>query len=383
MLKLRLDFSRRRDFLVAASWVKAKGQVLRERKMELRELGPIVTLILLLAAGCSQTARQETKVPQQDTLSGVSEQGSSAGATLRQLESIEETAKKNRVNQAREQNAIGTSDCYSLGYRFARYATLGYLGLQVPHEDDNLVIPVECRESELTRKGMQAGVEAVYRMYNIPLEGKPQSPIENLQYRVVDRKITDTEIKTQVTIYAVVSGTPTNSGLRNLLAKMYDEAGATRGFKYFDGKPTHIAIWLYTSEDDFKSSTGQWIANLQKIGAASTPEINIKTNILAHRNAEPEVKHELSEAKRKEIYKALIMAADRAEAEADRKYPWPNPNDSRAIADEKIRRNAEALDALTEKYKSEVAQRYGITQEQRKEINMEGTLKEWPMPSRR
>lgn len=199
---------------------------------------------------------------------------------------------------------------------------------------------------------------------------------------VVDRKISDTPIKTQVTVYAVVSGTLTEPGLRQVLAKLYDEANATRGFTYFGGKPTHVDIWLYTSKDDFKSSTGQWIANLQKIGEYSTPEIKVKTELLSYHNTSPEVRDELSEAKRKEIYKALIKASDRAEAEADRRYPWPSPNDSHAVANEKIRKNTEALDALTEKYKSEVAKRYGITQEQRKQINWEGTLKEWPMPLR-
>jgi hypothetical protein len=212
-----------------------------------------------------------------------------------------------------------------------------------------------------------------------------QTTSENLipRYKIVDRKITDTEIKTQVTIYAIVSGTLTEAGLKNLLGKLYDEANATRGFTYFGGKPTHVAIWLYTSEDDFKSGQGLWTANLQKIGEGSTPEIKVKTELLAYHNAGPQVKHDLSESKRKEIFKALIMAADRAEAEADRMYPWPSPNDSQAKATEQIRKNAETLESLTEKYKSEVAKRYGITQEQRKEINMEGIMKDWPMPPRR
>ena len=70
---------------------------------------------------------------------------------------------------------------------------------------------------------------------------------------MIDQKKIDTPVKTQVTLYAVVSGKLTEPGLNNLLGKMYDEANATRGFKYLDGKPTHVAIWLYTSEDDFKS----------------------------------------------------------------------------------------------------------------------------------
>ncbi|HUT29936.1 MAG TPA: zinc ribbon domain-containing protein [Sedimentisphaerales bacterium] len=225
--------------------------------------------------------------------------------------------------------------------------------------------------------------EPTERAERRPVRREQKPTEEKPQYEVVDRKTIDTEIKTQVTIHAVVSGTLTESGLKQVLEKMYDEANATRGFEYFDGKPTHIAIWLYTSEDDFKSSTPNWIANLQRIGIGSKPEIKVKRELLAHHNAAPQVKYNLSEAKRKEIYKALIAASDRAEAEAERRYPWPGPNHSQAEAEEQIRKNAEALDTLREEYKSEVAANYGITQEQRKEINWEGDLKEWPMPPRR
>ena len=72
-----------------------------------------------------------------------------------------------------ERHTTASVDCYSLGYRYARYAALGNLvGIDGPPEDKHLVIPVECRESEETRKGMQAGVESVYKEYDIPLEGR-------------------------------------------------------------------------------------------------------------------------------------------------------------------------------------------------------------------
>jgi hypothetical protein len=59
-------------------------------------------------------------------------------------------------------------DCYNLGYRYARYGALGLLvGIEGPPEDKHLVIPVECRQSEETRKGMIAGVESVFKEYNI------------------------------------------------------------------------------------------------------------------------------------------------------------------------------------------------------------------------
>lgn len=178
---------------------------------------------------------------------------------------------------------------------------------------------------------------------------------DGISVRVIDRQVSDTPIKTQITVHAVVSGTLTEPGLRQVLGRLYDRANARRGFKHHGGKPTHVAVWLYTSEDAFKSGMGQWIANLQKIGEGAWPEITIKAEVLGFHNAGPQVKHDLSELKRKEIFKELIAASDRAEAEADRMYPWPRAGESRAIADEKIRKNAEALEVLREKYKSEVA----------------------------
>ena len=138
----------------------------------MKKFGATVMLILLLAAGCSQTARQKTEVSQQGTFSDVSEQGSSAGATLQQSESIAETAKEDRDDyKGREINGIETSDCYNLGYRYARYLALSQLvGIEGPPEDGDLVIPVECRNSDSTLKGMTAAVKDVYREYNIPLE---------------------------------------------------------------------------------------------------------------------------------------------------------------------------------------------------------------------
>ena len=59
------------------------------------------------------------------------------------------------------------SYCYSLGYRFSCYITLGLLGLQGPPEDEHLVIPVECRFDESTKRGMLAGTEDVFKKYNI------------------------------------------------------------------------------------------------------------------------------------------------------------------------------------------------------------------------
>lgn len=202
-------------------------------------------------------------------------------------------------------------------------------------------------------------------------------------YHVVDRDTYDVPIKTQIQLHVVVSGPLTELGLKQLLQKLYDEANATRGFKYHGGKPTHVFIYLYTSQDHFKSGMGQWIAMLSKIGEGARIDTQVKTELIAQLDAKSEVKYGLSELRRKEIFRAIVSAERRADADAQRMYPLPDPlkpGYSQAKASEQVMRQAEANNTLTEKYRTEVSKRYRITEAQLHDISVEGLTKNWPMP---
>jgi uncharacterized protein (DUF433 family) len=237
------------------------------------------------------------------------------------------------------------------------------------------------KEKEQKSTERMAGSATPAPQPTVPAQTKPDAPMPT--YDVVDRDTYDAPIKTQIELHAVVSGTLTELSLKQLLQKLYDEANAARGFKYHGGKPTHVFIYLYTSRDHFKSGMGQWIAMLSKVGEGSRIETQVKTELIAQLDAKPEVKHGLPESKRKEIFRAIVTAEDRADADAQRMYPLPDPSKSgysQAKASEQIKKQAEALNALTEKYKSEVAERYGITQEQLRDILVEALTKNCPMP---
>lgn len=202
-------------------------------------------------------------------------------------------------------------------------------------------------------------------------------------YTVVDRDRYDAPIKTEVEIHAVVSGTVTEAGLRQLLQKLYTEAQATRGFEYHSGKPTHIFIYLYTSHDHFKSGMGQWIGMLSKVGQGAKVDTRVKSDLISHLHAKPEVRYGLSESKRRELFQAFVRAEDRADADAQRMYPIPYPPPpgySQAKVRKQVERQAEAINNLGEKYKDEVAKRYRITDKQLAEIVEEGVEKDWPLP---
>lgn len=202
-------------------------------------------------------------------------------------------------------------------------------------------------------------------------------------YEVIDRDTYDAPIKTQIEIHAVVSGNITEDGLRQLLQKLYDEANSTTDFKYNGGKPTHVFIYLYTTRAHFASGMGQWIAMLNKIGEDSRIDIEVKTNLIEQLDSKPEVKNNLSESKRKEIFREIIIAERQADAEAQRMYPLPDPSKygySQAKASKQLEKQVEALKTLTKKYTSEVAERHRITQEQLNNVSVEGITKNWPIP---
>jgi hypothetical protein len=235
------------------------------------------------------------------------------------------------------------------------------------------------KEHKLTERMASSATPAPQPM--VLTQTKPDDPIP--AYDVVDRNTYDTPIKTQVELHAVVSGTLTELGLKQLLQKLYDEANAMRGFKYHGGKPTHVFIYLYTSREHFKSGMGQWIAMLSKIGENSRVDTKVKTELISQLDAKPEVKHGLPESKRKEIFKATVTAEDRANADVQRMYPPPDPlkpDYSQAKASAQVMKQADALNTLGKKYKAEVAKRYGITEEQLRDISVEGIEKNWPMP---
>lgn len=76
------------------------------------------------------------------------------------------------------------------------------------------------------------------------------------------------------------------------------------------------------------------------------------------------------ESGRKEIFKEIIAAEDKATAEAERRFP----------AD--IEKQIDFEGELIKKYKAELAEKHGLTFDQLKSIGVEGITNNWSMPSR-
>ena len=67
-----------------------------------------------------------------------------------------------KVERSRVISDRNKKDCYNLGYRWGRCATLAFFGYECPPED-NFVMPKECVDKEATKKGIEAGVKSVWK----------------------------------------------------------------------------------------------------------------------------------------------------------------------------------------------------------------------------
>ena len=86
----------------------------------------------------------------------------------------------------------------------------------------------------------------------------------------------------------------------------------------------------------------------------------------------------LPEDQKRSIHSDVLMAEDRANREAEQRYPVSCA--SGPVDDETIQRWADLLEELEERYRAEVLKRRGITAEQWSAIASEALREKWPLP---
>lgn len=203
-------------------------------------------------------------------------------------------------------------------------------------------------------------------------------------FEIIDEETHDSPIKAQVVIRAVVKERAAEGELRALLMKLYDRAMEKTGFQYHD-RVTNAYIYLFTSEEHAVSGY-QWVAMLDKSFDDPGPSITIdEARLELYFNPpEPVARFGLTESQRKEIFKDIVRAEDRAMKESMAKYPDLLPSDPGYSQDafwEQANRQMDEQDRLTEIYKDALAEEHGLTRDELREIGLEGMNKQWPMPA--
>lgn len=195
------------------------------------------------------------------------------------------------------------------------------------------------------------------------------------EHRILDERVYDVPLKTQVILDVLVSGTISRVGLTSLLDELYSNTQARRGFKYHN-PPTHVFIYLYTSTERSQSGMAEWIAMLSKIGAREKPEIRISEIQLIEAGVVEEERFGLSTEQRKPIYWDILKARHRANREAEQRYPMSGRFSLAEYENQK-----ELENSLREQYQYEIATQYNVEPSQIDEIAREGMAKQWLLPT--
>lgn len=190
-------------------------------------------------------------------------------------------------------------------------------------------------------------------------------------FTLVDERIDDTPIKTQIEQHVVVSGVPSRMDLEAEISSRYRAASQRRGFRYHN-PATNIYVYVYASEEQARAGQGLWVGMLAKGPSdPDRPQVQVNEERFAALAAEPEPEQRfgLSEGERRNVYREIAAAEDRATREAMSRVP-----------DTQIIRQIELEGELSERYKSEVAQKYELTDDQLVELVVEGVRMGWPAP---
>ncbi len=169
-----------------------------------------------------------------------------------------------------------------------------------------------------------------------------------------------------------------------------------------DSEIDEIILWLYSDKDisnsTFNIGTAIWapngeLGNINANIAENNHRDSYKISYQLKDNLEEylalksvsEVKSGLPEELRKQIFKEIVKAEDRAnefeQSEQDKvlaKFGSVNNSNREKIIEEYDKINEEAQ-KLMNQYKSTVFKKYNITEPQAKEISSEGLEKYWPM----
>jgi hypothetical protein len=182
----------------------------------------------------------------------------------------------------------------------------------------------------------------------------------------------------------------TENTLHALLSRLRQEA--ERNGQAIDG----VSAYLYQSKAHITGGNGpigmvEWWPKGHSFSPENDENIRDKTTfvesvkiLLLPTNASKPL-DKLSEAVRREIFTAIVAAEDRANREAEKKYPVDSIN----IPDEKLRdydwksaieKNLRESESLVKKYKMDIARKHKITESELEQIGLEGLERQWPFP---
>lgn len=181
-----------------------------------------------------------------------------------------------------------------------------------------------------------------------------------------------TGAKSQVTQHILLKQIPHGGDCLTEFLKMLHKKASTRtGFAHRE-HPNAFSFFVYASKAHWKSGMGQWIAMLGQTINDSEPKISLNESQLDGRSSKPEKKLGLSEEIRKKVFAERVLAETRAKQAGERKYPNLGKENLDAYHSVVLQEQTRLENAIGRKYR--------LTEQQMKDIDMEGLTNDWPFP---
>lgn len=184
-------------------------------------------------------------------------------------------------------------------------------------------------------------------------------PKDLLVYAIHNEDIYDTKLKTQISLDVVVENKDLQKNkVEELLNYLYKQTLKRTGFQHHKN-PNSIHIFVYSSKEKASAKMAQWFAKLSKNVVDIEPKVEfnkIQWNSLSEKE---EIRWNLTYEQRRSLWTKIILAQDRAQAEAN---------------------NTKVQKELNRKYEQEVIDEFKIDVTIIDSIQIEGLRNGWPFP---
>lgn len=204
-----------------------------------------------------------------------------------------------------------------------------------------------------------------------------EPPKDLLRYSVIEEDISDTPLKTQVSMKILLEDieSVTEEKLEILLNYLYDQQIVREGFEHHN-HPNTILVYAYATKEKSDAGVGQWVAMISKMYDDTKPNFDISKTQFNSLTATEQDRWGLTHKQRQEIWDKIVYAERNAQNEADNKHPLDKPGITR---DDMIR-NGKAMEKFKIEYEDNIAKEYKIEQPIIDSIGLEGVIGGWSFP---
>ncbi|GGH27413.1 hypothetical protein FAZ19_18965 [Sphingobacterium alkalisoli] len=211
-----------------------------------------------------------------------------------------------------------------------------------------------------------------------------------LHYEIKQENTTQSGSKTFYDAKIVLASNlnPGKLEIEGLLKHIYDSIANRSVYR-----PNAVNILLFTTTEHMESGMGQWIGQISKARNEDNPTFKTQYfNSDIEQQSNIPIQDSIPTEERQNIWKALILAQDKALDLAEKKYPITLKNTEsktpseidllRERARNNMDLNYEYEQKLNDKYKLEILQKFQIDENTLKAISSEGSDKNWPFPKK-